>query len=86
MDMGNCFMSFSTMLSYSQPHQDLIKEIPLEYILTETDSPYLAMTKDERNEPVNVVNAVLKMAEIKNMEVSEVDKITTSNAKKVFKI
>ena len=84
--MNNCYMSFSTMLSYSKPHQDLIKEIPLDYILTETDSPYLAMTKDERNEPANVVNAVLKIAEIKGMEVSEVDRITTDNAKKVFKI
>ena len=64
----------------------MIKEIPLDYILTETDSPYLAMTKDERNEPANVVNAVLKIAEIKDMEISEVDSITTANAKKVFKI
>lgn len=86
MDMGNSYMSFSTMLCYSQPHQDLIKEIPLEYILTETDSPYLAMTKEERNEPANVVNAVLKIAEIKNMEIGEVDEVTTNNAKKVFKI
>ena len=86
MNMSNCYMSFSTMLCYSQAHQELIKKIPLEYILTETDSPYLAMTKDERNEPANVVNAVNKIAEIQNMEVSEVDNVTTSNAKKVFKI
>ena len=55
-------------------------------VLTETDSPYLAMTKEERNEPANVVNAVHKIAEIKGMDVSTVDEITTNNARKIFKI
>lgn len=80
------YMSFSTMLCYSKHHQDLIEKIDLDYVLTETDSPYLAMTKEERNEPVNVVKAVHKIAEIKDMSVSEVDEITTANARKIFKI
>ena len=74
------------MLCYSKHHQDLIEKIDLDYVLTETDSPYLAMTKEERNEPANVVNAVQKIAEIKDMSISEVDEITTSNARKIFKI
>lgn len=86
MDMDNAYMSFSTMLCYSKQHQDLIEKIDLDYILTETDSPYLAMTKDERNEPVNVVNAVHKIAELKNIDVNVVDEITTDNARKIFKI
>ena len=86
MNMDNAYMSFSTMLCYSKHHQDLISEIDLDYVLTETDSPYLAMTKEERNEPANVVKAVHKIAEIKGMDVSTVDEITTNNAKKIFKI
>ena len=86
MNKDNCFMSFSTMLCYSKHHQDLIEKIDLDYVLTETDSPYLAMTKEERNEPVNVVNAAKKIAEIKNMDLSTVDEITTNNARKIFKI
>ena len=86
MNMDNAFMSFSTMLCYSKHHQDLIEKIDLDYILTETDSPYLAMRKEERNEPANVVNAVYKIAEIKNMDVATVDEITTGNARKIFKI
>ena len=82
----NYFMSFSTMLCYSAQHQELIKDIPLDNILTETDSPYLAMTKEERNEPANVVNAVKKIAEIQNEDIETVDSITTSNARKIFKI
>ena len=84
--MGNAFMSFSTMLCYSKHHQDLVEKIDLDYILTETDSPYLAMTKEERNEPANVVNAVYKIAELKNIDVSTVDEVTTDNARKIFKI
>ena len=86
MNMGNAYMSFSTMLCYSKHHQDLVEKIDLNYILTETDSPYLAMTKEDRNEPVNVVSAVYKIAELKNMDVSTVDEITTNNARKIFKI
>ena len=74
------------MLCYSSKHQELIKEIPLNNILTETDSPYLAMTKEERNEPSNIVNAVKKIAEIQNEDIQTVDEITTSNARKVFGI
>ncbi|MBQ9025618.1 MAG: TatD family hydrolase [Methanobrevibacter sp.] len=86
MDKDNYFMSFSTMLCYSKAHQELIENISLDHVLTETDSPYLAMTKEERNEPVNVVNAVKKIAEIQNMDVESVDSITTNNAREVFKI
>lgn len=86
MDMDNAYMSFSTMLCYSKQHQELVEKIDLDYILTETDSPYLAMTKDERNEPVNVVNAVRKIAELKNTDVDVVDDVTTKNARKIFKI
>lgn len=86
MNMDNAYMSFSTMVCYSKQHQDLIEKIDLNYVLTETDSPYLAMTKEERNEPANVVKAVKKIAEIKNIDVSTVDEITTNNARKIFKI
>ena len=86
MDKDNCYMSFSTMLCYSKQHQDLIENIDLDYILTETDSPYLAMTKEERNEPVNVVNAVRKISEIKDIDLSIVDETTTNNARKVFNL
>lgn len=86
MDKDNYFMSFSTMLCYSKAHQDLIQKISLDHVLTETDSPYLAMTKEERNEPVNVVNAVKKIAELQDMDIENVDRITTDNARQVFKI
>ena len=86
MEKDNYFMSFSTMLCYSKAHQEIMENISLDHVLTETDSPYLAMTKEERNEPANVVNAVKKIAEIQNEDIDTVDRITTNNARKVFKI
>ena len=74
------------MLCYSKQHQDLIEKVDLDCILNETDSPYLAMKKEDRNEPANVAKAVSKIAEIKNMDIDIVDEITTNNAKTVFKI
>ena len=51
-------------------------------MVTETDSPYLALTKEERNEPINVKIAIEKIVELKNMDPKTVDEITTKNAKK----
>ena len=83
MDKKLSDISYLKALFYNK---DLIEKIDLNYVLTETDSPYLAMTKEDRNEPANVANAVRKIAEIKNMDVNTVDKITTNNALKIFKI
>lgn len=83
-DFDNYFLSFSTILCYSQRHQDMIKEIPIDHILTETDSPYLAMTKEERNEPLNVELVVEKLAHLQNLDISIVDDITDKNARYVF--
>lgn len=80
------YTSFSTMICYSKHHQELALEIPIENILTETDSPYLAPTRGERNEPANVEYVVGKLAEIKEQSVDNIDKITEKTAKDVFGI
>ena len=85
-DKDEYYMSCSTQVCYSKAHQELFSKIPLERILTETDSPYLAMTKEERNEPANVALAVEKLAEIQNTDVSIIDETTEANAHHVFGI
>jgi len=80
------YTSFATMLCYSKHHQELAMEIPIENILTETDSPYLASKRGDRNEPVNVALVVEKLAEIKEESFDTIDKITEKTAKKVFSI
>ena len=44
------------------------------------------MTKEERNEPANVVHAVEKLAELHEIDVADVDKQTEKNARYVFGI
>ena len=55
-------------------------------LIYETDSPYLAMTKDERNEPANVALAVEKLAELHEISVDDVSIQTEKNARYVFDI
>lgn len=82
---SNYYMSFSTMICYSNHHQKIIKEIPLEHVLTETDSPYLSPF-DGINKPSNVVYVAKKISEIKSIDFNDVEKITENNAKKVFNL
>ncbi|MDR2623027.1 MAG: TatD family hydrolase [Methanobrevibacter sp.] len=84
-DMGY-FTSVSTMIDYSKKHQELFSEVSLENILTETDSPYLHPNRENRNEPSFVKLAIDKIAEIKGIDFSVVNKITENNAKKVFNL
>ncbi|RBQ24353.1 Tat-linked quality control protein TatD [Candidatus Methanobinarius endosymbioticus] len=80
------YTSFSTMICYSNHHQELAKEIPIENILTETDSPYLAPKRGDRNEPANVSFVVENLAEIKEESIDFINKCTEKTAKTVFGI
>jgi len=63
-----------------------LTEIPLNRILLETDSPYLAPTpkRGERNEPSYIAYVAEKLAQIYNISAEEVGNITTKNAESLF--
>ncbi|MCM3758947.1 TatD family hydrolase [Sporosarcina aquimarina] len=63
-------------------------EIPLEYLLVETDAPYLAPHphRGKRNEPAYVALVAEQIAELKGISLKEVARITTQNAMKLFAI
>ena len=65
-----------------------LNEIPLNHIVLETDSPYLAPTpfRGKRNESSYLVNVVEKLSDIYHLSSQEIAKITTENSKKVFGI
>ena len=67
---------------------DALKIIPMERLVLETDSPYLAPVpfRGKRNETSYVKRVALKLAELYEMEIGEVERQTTENALKVFKI
>lgn len=68
--------------------KEVADAIPLEKLLIETDCPYLAPHpyRGKRNEPSYVKLVAEQIAEIKNVSVEEVARITTDNAKKIFGI
>tara|TARA_B100000929_G_scaffold285189_1_gene268452 strand:- start:1079 stop:1846 length:768 start_codon:yes stop_codon:yes gene_type:complete len=65
-----------------------LDQIPLEEIVLETDSPYLAPKpfRGKRNDPVYILKVAEKLAEIYNMPVEKIAEITTKNSKEVFGI
>ena len=67
---------------------ELIKEIPLNRMLLETDSPYLKppAMKGEINTPLGVKYVAKKVAEIKNISLEQVASLTTKNAQNLFGI
>lgn len=66
----------------------IVKEIDLNHILVETDSPYLAPMpyRGKRNEPSYLKEVVKKIAEIKHISYEEVSEITTHNAHHLFRL
>ncbi len=65
----------------------LVEHVPLERLLLETDSPFLTPVplRGKRNEPAFIIYTAQRIAEIKQLPVEELGKITTENAKRLFK-
>ena len=68
--------------------KDVAEKISLDHLLIETDCPYLTPHpyRGKLNEPANVVYIAKEIAKLKNMEIEDVARKTTFNAKKVFGI
>ena len=85
MDLGFSF-SFGGVITFAREYEKLIKFIPLDRILLETDAPYVAPLphRGKRNEPLYVEEVAKKIAKILGKDFDEVARITTENAVKVF--
>ena len=84
------YISFAGPVTFknSKNASDIVKMVPLDRILIETDSPYLAPepNRGKRNDSRNVKYIAQKIAEFKDIPVDEVAKITYENAKRIFNI
>ena len=65
-----------------------LERIPLERILLETDAPYLAPVphRGQRNESAYLPLIAAKVAEVKGLDIREIEEITTNNAEKLFNL
>jgi len=89
LDMG-FLISFAGNSTYSKTQhlRDLAKEIPLDRILIETDSPYLAPQpyRGKRNEPAYVVEVAKTLAAVRNLPAEEFAAATAANFRRLFRI
>ncbi|MBU0723497.1 MAG: TatD family hydrolase [Alphaproteobacteria bacterium] len=67
--------------------QETVRALPLDRLLLETDSPYLAPIphRGRRNEPAFVAHTAKMVAELKGLSMAEVEKATTENFARLFK-
>ena len=84
------YISFAGPITFknSKNATDVINLVPLDRILIETDSPYLAPEpmRGTRNDSSNLIYTLKKIADVKQISVEEVAKITYENTKNIFKI
>lgn len=82
------YLSFSGILTFknSQDIRDIAAEAPLERLLVETDAPYLAPPphRGRRNEPAYVAETAKVLAGVKGVSETEIARITTGNALRLF--
>lgn len=86
--MSNYYFGVGGVITFknSKKSVEFIKEIDLERIVLETDSPYLTPepNRGKRNSPLNVEHVARKIAEIKEITYEEVVEITNRNAIKLY--
>lgn len=78
--------SIGNTIAYAEQKQDLVKHLPIEAFILETDSPALAPVKGERNEPTNILFIIKEIAKIKNIPEEKVVEMTNKNVKELFGI
>ena len=87
---NNYYFGVGGVLTFknSKKTVEFVNKIDISKLVIETDSPYLTPVpfRGKRNEPIYTEYVVKKIAEIKNIPVEEVLRITTENAKKIYEI
>ncbi len=76
-----CFFSIPPSVVRSRQKQKLLRRLPLERILLETDSPVLGPEPGVRNEPANLTISLRVVAEVKGCSVEEAARVTTESAR-----
>ncbi len=87
-DLGGFYVGIGGVVTFKNAGvAEKVVDIPLEMIVLETDSPYLAPTpnRGKRNESSYIPDIAAKIAQVKQIKVEEVMKQTTKNAQKLYK-
>lgn len=87
-DLG-FYLGIGGVLTYKKAGLDLVLyDVPLEHLVLETDSPYLAPVpfRGKPNESSYLIHIAKKVAEIYQRPLEEVAEITTANSRKIFNV
>lgn len=81
-------VSFTGLVTFSRQWDDLIRRLPSDKFMIETDCPFMTPEpfRGKRNEPVFVKYVAQRIAEIKNLSVERVAEVTSRNARDLFRI
>lgn len=87
LDLGFVF-TFGGVTTFSRDYDEVIKFLPIQNILPETDAPYVAPNpyRGKRNEPSYVIETIKKLAELKGLGTEEFGKISFETAERVFRL
>jgi TatD DNase family protein len=89
MDMG-FYISIPGSITFkkAESFRDIVKRIPLESLMIETDAPFITPEpfRGKRNEPSYVRYTAQKLAEVKNVSFEKVSEVTTENALRVYRL
>ena len=85
LDLG-LYLGFNGIITFARQYDEIIREVPLDRILLETDAPFLTPEpyRGKRNEPAYVIEVAKKLAELKNEPLEKVVEQTTKNCRKLF--
>ncbi|MEI6022409.1 MAG: TatD family hydrolase [bacterium] len=87
LDLG-FYISFSGVITIFPEYENVVRFVPIDRILPETDAPFAAPIpyRGKRNEPAYVIEVVQKIAELKNLSIVETKAILLQNTKTLFNI
>ena len=79
-------LSFTGVVTFTKDYDEVVRNTPIDMILSETDCPYITPTpfRGKRNEPIHVREIVKAIARIKEMDEEVVRNQLVLNAKRVF--
>src|SRR3989344_5175630 len=85
LDLG-FYLGFNGILTFARQYDEVVKYIPLDRILLETDAPFLSpeLYRGKRNEPAYVIEVAKKIAELRNESLERIIEQTTRNCQKLF--
>jgi len=82
------YISFGGIITFKKSDylRQVVKDVPADRLLIETDSPYLSPepTRGDRNQPANVKIIAALIAELRSVSLQELDALTTANTKTLF--